>query len=146
VGAVIDNDGGATHLADYSYLGQQSFVETDYTQPDVRYTLVGTAGGDDPDTGDIYRGLDRFGRIKDSDWYNYGSSADADRIKYGYDRAGSRLWRENVVARSLGQYFDEKYLYDQIHRLKDMSRGELINQQSTITNHQSSILPVLGPG
>ena len=26
VAAVIDNDGGATHLADYSYLGQQSFV------------------------------------------------------------------------------------------------------------------------
>lgn len=100
VAAVIDDDGGATRLADYSYLGQQSFVETDYTQPDVRYTLVGTAGGDDPDTGDIYRGLDRFGRIKDSYWYNYGTSADADRIKYGYDRAGSRIWRENVVARS----------------------------------------------
>ncbi|MFO0248393.1 MAG: RHS repeat-associated core domain-containing protein, partial [Planctomyces sp.] len=76
VAAVIDDDGGATHLADYSYLGQQSFVETDYTQPDVKYTLIGTAGGDDPDTGDIYRGLDRFGRIKDSDWYNYGTSAD----------------------------------------------------------------------
>ncbi|MFN5732462.1 MAG: hypothetical protein ACK48R_11495, partial [Planctomyces sp.] len=128
--------GGATHLADYSYLGQQSFVETDYTQPDVRYTLVGTAGGDDPDTGDIYRGLDRFGRIKDSDWYNYGTSADADRIKYGYDRSGSRIWRENTVARSQGKYFDEKYLYDQIHRLKDMSRGELTNQQSTISNRQ----------
>jgi RHS repeat-associated protein len=136
VAAVIDNDGGATHLADYSYLGQQSFVETDYTQPDVRYTLVGTAGGDDPDTGDIYRGLDRFGRIKDSDWYNYGTSADADRIKYGYDRSGSRIWRENTVARSQGKYFDEKYLYDQIHRLKDMSRGELTNQQSTISNRQ----------
>ncbi|MFN6027616.1 MAG: RHS repeat-associated core domain-containing protein, partial [Planctomyces sp.] len=96
--AVIDDDGGATHLADYAYLGQQSFVETDYTQPDVKYTLIGTAGGDDPDTGDIYRGLDRFGRIKDSDWYNYGTSADADRIKYGYDRSGSRIWRENTVA------------------------------------------------
>ena len=69
VGTVIDNDGGATHLADYSYLGQQSFGETDYTQPDVKYTLVGTAGGDDPNTGDIYRGLDRFGHVKDSYWY-----------------------------------------------------------------------------
>ncbi|MFN9035735.1 MAG: RHS repeat-associated core domain-containing protein, partial [Planctomyces sp.] len=55
VAAVIDNDGGATHLADYSYLGcgtpspglgegrGEGIVETDYTQPDVRYTLVGTA-------------------------------------------------------------------------------------------------------
>jgi len=134
--AVIDNDGGATHLADYSYLGQQSFVETDYTQPDVKYTLIGTAGGDDPDTGDIYRGLDRFGRVKDSYWYNYGTSTDADRIKYGYDRSGSRLWRENTVARSLGKYFDEKYFYDEIHRLKDMARGELASGGSSMSNKQ----------
>ena len=53
VAAVIDDEGGATHLADYAYLGQQSFVETDYAQPDVKYTLIGTAGGDDPDTGGI---------------------------------------------------------------------------------------------
>ena len=138
VAAVIDNDGGPTHLADYSYLGQQSFVETDYTQPDVKYTLVGTAGGDDPDTGDIYRGLDRFGRVRDSHWYNYGTSADADRIKYGYDRSGSRIWRENVVARSLGKYFDEKYLYDESHRLKDMSRGELNSLKSQISDLQFS--------
>ncbi|MFN5196038.1 MAG: RHS repeat-associated core domain-containing protein, partial [Planctomyces sp.] len=165
VAAVIDNDGGATHLADYSYLGcgtpspglgegrGEGIVETDYTQPDVRYTLVGTAGGDDPDTGDKQRKppseerggrleavaqeeLDRFGRIKDSDWYNYGTSADADRIKYGYDRSGSRIWRENTVARSQGKYFDEKYLYDQIHRLKDMSRGGLGSGGSTLSNKQ----------
>ena len=111
-------------------------IQSDSTQPDVKYTLIGTAGGDDPDTGDIYRGLDRFGRIKDSDWYNYGTSADADRIKYGYDRSGSRIWRENTVARSQGKYFDEKYLYDQIHRLKDMSRGELGSGGSTLSNKQ----------
>ncbi|MFO0060190.1 MAG: hypothetical protein ACK57O_04845, partial [Planctomyces sp.] len=111
-------------------------IQSDYTQPDVKYTLIGTAGGDDPDTGDIYRGLDRFGRIKDGYWDNYGTSADADRIKYGYDRAGSRIWRENVVARSQGKYFDEKYLYDQIHRLKDMSRGELGSGGSTLSNKQ----------
>jgi RHS repeat-associated protein len=111
-------------------------IQSDYTQPDVKYTLIGTAGGDDPDTGDIYRGLDRFGRIKDSDWYNYGTSADADRIKYGYDRSGSRIWRENTVARSQGKYFDEKYLYDQIDRLKDMSRGELGSGGSTLSNKQ----------
>ncbi|NQT41537.1 MAG: hypothetical protein HQ581_28870 [Planctomycetes bacterium] len=49
--------------------------------------------GDDPDTGDIYRGVDRFGRVKDSLWYDHGSSADADRIKYTHDRAGNRLTR-----------------------------------------------------
>ncbi|MEZ6129850.1 MAG: hypothetical protein R3C59_14300 [Planctomycetaceae bacterium] len=123
VASVVDNDGSSTHLADYSYLGLRTFVETDYTEPDVEYTLVGTAGGNDSDTGDIYHGLDRFGRIDDSYWYDYGSSADVDRIKYGYDRSGSRLWRENVVARSLSKEFDEKYVYDQIQRLQEMGRA-----------------------
>jgi hypothetical protein len=45
VSALLDDD-GSTDLADYSYLGRGMFVETDYTEP-------GTAGGDDPDTGDI---------------------------------------------------------------------------------------------
>jgi YD repeat-containing protein len=134
--SIVDDDVSSTHLVDYSYLGLSKFVETDYTEPDMEYTLVGTAGGNDPDTGDIYRGLDRFGRIKDSDWYDYGSAADVDRIKYGYGRVGNRLWRENVVARSLGKYFDEKYLYDEIKRLKDMERGELTSGESAITNLQ----------
>jgi len=69
VESLIDDDGSSTHLADYSYLGLGTFVEVDYTEPDVKYTLVGTAGGNDPDTGDIYRGFDRFGRIKDGYWY-----------------------------------------------------------------------------
>ncbi|MEZ6131601.1 MAG: hypothetical protein R3C59_23265 [Planctomycetaceae bacterium] len=34
-----------------------------------------------------------------------------------------RLWRENVVARSLSKEFDEKYVYDQIQRLQEMGRG-----------------------
>jgi hypothetical protein len=42
--ALLDDD-GSTHLADYSYLGRMTFVETDYAQPEVKYTLVGTAGG-----------------------------------------------------------------------------------------------------
>jgi RHS repeat-associated protein len=158
IGAIIDDDAGATHLADYSYLGaglthgrmptlslplplgegrgEGFLVEADYTEPDIEYTLVGTAGGNDPDTGDIYRGLDRFGRVKDCYWYNYGTSTDVDRIKYGYDRNGNRLWRENVVARSYGKYFDEKYVYDLVDRLKTMDRGELDDLKSQIGNLQ----------
>ena len=60
VGGLVDDDAGSTHLADYSYLGLSTFVEVDYTEPDIKYTLIGTAGGDDPDTGDMYRGFDRF--------------------------------------------------------------------------------------
>jgi RHS repeat-associated protein len=173
IAAIIDDDAGATHLADYSYLGaglthgrmptldlplplavgrgegvlspspvagegrgEGFFVEVDYTEPDIEYTLVGTAGGNDPDTGDIYRGLDRFGRVKDCYWYNYGTSSDVDRIKYGYDRNGNRIWRENVVARSYGKYFDEKYVYDLVDRLKTVDRGELDDLKSQIGNLQ----------
>lgn len=49
----------------------------------MKYTLVGTAGGNDPDTGDIYRG---FGWVKNAYWRDYGASTDAARIQYGYNR------------------------------------------------------------
>ena len=132
--SIVDDDVSSTHLADYEYLGTGTFVEVDYTEPDIKYTLIGTAGGNDPDTGDIYRGLDRFGRIKDSYWYDYGSSTDVDRIKYGYDRAGNRIWRQNEVARSLNKDFDELYSYDAVHRLKDMQRGRLNGSHTSVTN------------
>ncbi|MEZ6131595.1 MAG: hypothetical protein R3C59_23235 [Planctomycetaceae bacterium] len=61
------------HLVDYSYLGLRTFVETDYTEPDVN-TLVG-CGAMTRTRGDIYHGLDRFRTVDDSYWYDYGSSA-----------------------------------------------------------------------
>lgn len=131
--SLIDDD-GTTHLADYQYLGLKSFVEVDYTVPDLRYTLIGTAGGDDPDTGDIYRGLDRFARIKDSYWYDYGASADADRIKYGYDRNGNRTYRENTVATANSAYYDGLYYNDSIDRLKHLERGLLTTEKDAVTN------------
>ena len=133
IASLIDDD-GTTHLSDYSYLGSITFVETDYAQPDTKYTLIGTAGGDDPDTGDIYRGLDRYGRIKDSYWYNYGTPTDTDRIKYGYDRNGNRTYRDNLVATAAGAYFDESYTNDLLDRLKNMDRGRLNAQKDGITN------------
>lgn len=48
------------------------------------------------DAGDQYVGLDRFGRIVDKRWLN-GSAAEIDRIKYGYDQASNRQWRQNTV-------------------------------------------------
>lgn len=45
---------GLTPLVNYDYLGVGTPIEADYLEPDLRHTLVGTAGGTDPDTGDIY--------------------------------------------------------------------------------------------
>ena len=59
-----------------------------------------------------------------------------DRIKYGYDRNGSRLYRENTVAAANGKSFDELYAHDLIDRLKTMDRGDLNDLKSQIQNLQ----------
>ncbi|MBM3998455.1 MAG: hypothetical protein FJ297_02745 [Planctomycetes bacterium] len=148
VESLIDDDGSSTYLADYSYLGLGTFVEVDYTEPDVKYTLVGTAGGNDPDTGDIYRGFDRFGRIKDSYWVNYGASADADRKGdrgrspyVGRPSRSSQKSRQDTRVRDpkriqvscLGS-FDELYGYDRVDRLQDMERGRLAALKNSISS------------
>jgi len=134
IASIVDDDVSSTHLADYEYLGLSSFIEVDYTEPEIKWTMVGTAVGNDPDTGDIYRGFDRFGRNKDNYWYDYGSSTDVDRIKYGYDRNGNRLYRENTVATAAGKSFDELYGYDLIDRLKAMGRGDLNANKNAISS------------
>ena len=132
IASLIDDDD--THLADYSYLGRSTFVVTDYTEPDIKWTLVDLAGSNDPDTGDIYSGFDRFGRVKDNRWYNYGNSSDTDRIKYGYDRNGNRTYRENTVATANSAKFDELYQNDLLDRLKHMDRGQLTALKDAITD------------
>jgi RHS repeat-associated protein len=99
----------------------------------VKYTLVSLTGTNDPDTGDIYSGWDRFGRVKDCRWYDYGHTVDVARLQYGYDRVSDRLWRADLVAQSLGKDFDELYSYDGLHRLKDMQRGLLNGSNTAIT-------------
>jgi RHS repeat-associated protein len=131
VAAIVDDD--STTLVEYEYLGQSTFVDTKYSEPDIRNTLIGIPATNDPGTGDIYHGLDRFGRVKDCRWYNDTTSSDVDRYKYGYDRASNRLWRENVVATSQGKAFDELYEYDGLYRLKDMGRGTLNTGHTALT-------------
>lgn len=79
---------------------------TNYLQPGIEYTLLGSSSGNSP-AGDIYWGLDLFGRIIDSRWFNTSTTADVDRIKYRYDQNSSRLYRQNTVAltAALGAFF-----------------------------------------
>ena len=130
----VDNlTDGATTLVNYAYLGMRTVVQTTYPQPSTQHTLLGSSGGNSP-AGDIYWGLDLFGRIIDSRWYNTGTSADVDRIKYGYDRASNRIWRQNPVATAAGASFDEHYSNDGLERLKDMQRGTLNGTNTAITS------------
>ncbi len=112
--AIQDDSGGSPGdvLASYSYLGLGTIVVEDYRQPDVRLEYFFDSA---------YSGWDRFGRVVDQRWYDYGASADRDRFTYGYDRASSRLYRENTVASGK----DEFYSYDEVHRLATFDRGDL---------------------
>ena len=124
VASLIDDD-GTTHLVDYSYLGRNTFVKTDYPEPDLRYDLA-MGVGDDP-----YDGFDRFGRIVDSRWYDYGSSADVDRILYGYDRLGNRTFREQTC--DPNSHHDEVYGYDSVNRLTGFDRGTINGNKDAIS-------------
>ena len=122
IAAINDDDSGSPGdaLAEYGHLGSGSIVQVDYPEPDIRYDLAYGAG-DDPYDGP----LDRFARVSNLLWRDYGSSTDVVRIQHGYDRAGNRLWREDPVAASYSKDFDELYAYDGMYQLVDMQRGDL---------------------
>jgi RHS repeat-associated protein len=127
---------GATVIASYHYLGLNRPILVEYAVPDVRLDL-------DAGTAHTYAGLDRFGRVVDHRWIGYASGSssssssggeiDVDRYKYGYDRAGNRTWRENVVAGALLSpvHLDEFYAYDDVYRLVSMDRGNLTGTPPT---------------
>jgi RHS repeat-associated protein len=118
-------------LADYSWLGLGAVVEVTSVQPNLKFTLVGTAGGIDPDTGDIYRGLDRFARIKDLLWFNTSTSATVERVQHGYDRAGNRLSRADLA--DTARLHDELYGYDGLDRITTLNRGTLNSTETGLT-------------
>ncbi len=116
VDAIKDDSGGSpgTSLSEYTYLGGGRIVVEDYVQPDVKLNYdSGTAG--------TYASFDRFGRVVQQLWYDYGASANRDKFTYGYDRASNRLYRENTL--SSGR--DEFYSYDDANRLATFDRGNL---------------------
>ena len=114
--AIKDDSAGSpgTTLASFAYLGFEQVVIEEYEEPDVKLDLFGGTSGS-------YVGLDRFDRVIDQKWHDYGASADRDRFKYGYDRASNRIYRENTLTNGK----DEFYTYDRLHRIKDFDRGDL---------------------
>lgn len=119
IGSIIDDDGGSTHLADYTYVGVGMVVRRDHPEPGFRLDLWGGTTG-------TFAGLDRFSRVIDQRWVTTGGSpTDLDRIKHGYDRNSNRLYRENTVATANTTNFDEFYTYDGLNRLVTADRGTL---------------------
>ncbi len=75
----------------------------------------------DSGTAGTYASFDRFGRVVQQLWYDYGASTNRDKFTYGYDRASNRLYRENTL--SSGR--DEFYSHDDANRLATFDRGNL---------------------
>jgi RHS repeat-associated protein len=120
-----------TDVCQYTYLGLGTFVTTDYSQPQVKLDYA-MGSGVNP-----YTGFDRFGRIIDLLWAKYGGPAsDLVHLKYGYDQASNRTYREDLVAQSFNKDFDELYEYDGMQRLQKFHRGRLTADKKTITSPQ----------
>ena len=99
---------GRTSLAEYAYVGAGHIHGMALPQPGLSLT----------------RGLDRFDRTTDLHWTN-NAQATVERLGHGYDAAGNRLYRENVLADSNGVDLDEFYTYYPTNRLAAMIRGDL---------------------
>ena len=104
----------------YLYLGLDTVVERDHPQTGVNETYI-SQNGSTGDAGDIYIGLDRFGRIVDDNWLNTSTGLSTDRFQYGYDADGDVLWRNNLVNLAMG----ELYTYDGLGQISSFERGTL---------------------
>ncbi|MBN2023788.1 MAG: autotransporter-associated beta strand repeat-containing protein [Pirellulales bacterium] len=115
-----DIDAGEDVYAAYKYLGGGTIVEEDYQEADVKLSYL--------DAGDV-AGLDRFGRVEDQIWTDYGATPFAtDQYAYHYDQAGNRVEKNNA----LHSDFDETYLYDAIDRLASTQRADTFYQDWTL--------------
>ncbi|MCA9211831.1 MAG: RHS repeat-associated core domain-containing protein, partial [Planctomycetales bacterium] len=124
---IRETNSSGTQYAQYDYTGGGRLAIVDYQAPDIKLDYY-------QGSGTTYAGYDRFGRIKDQFWDGYGSTADVSRIKHGYDYAGNRLWREDVIAANNYQHHDELYTYDGLHRLVDFQRGDLNAGKTAVTS------------
>jgi RHS repeat-associated protein len=130
IGSLIDSDVGATHLVDYTYVGLNRTVQVDSVQPGTALTYIKQGSEPIGDGGDQYTGWDRFTRVVDQRWILTSTIVDLERIQYGFDRVGNRLYHANMVA-SGGQ--DEYYAYDRLSQLLRLQRGTLNTGRSGIS-------------
>jgi RHS repeat-associated protein len=125
VATIAGSDG--TYAA-YTYLGVGTIVTENYQQPQVKLDYTDGSGQ--------ITGLDRFGRVVDQVWSDYGNSTTVDEFKYGYDMSGNVAWKENVVSRGQPSpvYLDELYTYNGLDELTALARGELNTTQSGLVS------------
>jgi RHS repeat-associated protein len=118
-----------------SYLGLDTPVILNDSQPGLQLTYVKQTGESNGDAGDQYIGLDRFGRVVDQRWLA-GSTA-TDRFQYGYDRDGNVLYKNNLVNSSFSELYHANGSsngYDNLNQLVAFARGTLNSSNDTISS------------
>jgi RHS repeat-associated protein len=110
------SDSSAT-LEAYSYLGLNTVVARSHPQTGINQTYV--IPGGNPDGGDQYTGLDRFGRVVEERWLNPNTNTVSDDFLYTYDRDGNRLTSSNALDSALSQQFS----YDNLNQLATFTQG-----------------------
>src|SRR5205807_392274 len=121
------SDTSAT-LEAYTYLGLGTVIKRSHAQPGVDLTYIKQTGESNGDAGDQYTSLDRFGRVVDQRWIKTSTGTATDRFKYGYDRDGNPLYRDNLVNTAFGELYHadgSSNGYDQLNQLSAFARGTL---------------------
>jgi RHS repeat-associated protein len=129
-------------LESYSYLGVDTVVKRAHSQPGVDLTYIKQTGESTGDAGDQYTGLDRFGRVVDQRWLVTSTWTATDRFKYGYDRDGNPLYRDNLVNSAFGELYHASGSsngYDNLNQLVAFARGTLNGSHDTISSPAHSI-------
>jgi RHS repeat-associated protein len=115
-------------LESLDYLGLDTVVRRAHSQPGVDLTYIKQGVESNGDAGDQYTGLDRFGRVVDQRWIKTSDGSHTDRFKYGYDRNGNRLYRQNVVNAAFSELYHADGAgagYDSLGQLLEFQRGTL---------------------
>ncbi len=107
--ATISDAGGT--LAAYTYLGADTVVTEDYVEAQVKLDYAH----------DNLAGFDRFGRVVDQLWTDYGADPDIvlDRYTYTYDRAGNRTGKANALNTVLSETYDYNDLDELISTIRN---------------------------
>jgi YD repeat-containing protein len=125
----------------YSYLGLDTPVIMNDTQPGIELTYVKQSGENNSDAGDQYTGLDRFGQVIDQRWINTSTGTATDRFQYGYDQDGNVLYKNNLVNSSFSELYHANGSsngYDNLNQLVAFARGTLNGSNDTISSPSAS--------
>lgn len=105
---------GATRLVGYDYLGYTQVVGQGYDIPDLSQEYYGSTSGS-------YPGLDRFGRVVQSNWERELGGGDIDLydVTLGYDRNSNIVLAEDAIIPGR----DVEYTMDGLDRLTRAQAG-----------------------